>query len=455
MVKFPSKLEELLPPAAVTKVLDLLSQPVLTNAVRETLHKVGLKENPVGQVQEAWRQARGWFESVIDRVMEQNQASPAAINATGQLFDARWSSLPTDTVVAQALLAAAVNFQDQVQLEDFAARVAAQVTGGPSAMFASSPAACLAMLANCTAFHGGLVIARTDVLRIPGSVDIRAILAAGTNGFIDVGAVNGTTDREWQEALTGSQQTLLLISPNSLENSEARAQRDNAIARAKTHGSRVVEVLFDATQDNQLAERLGFPLLSASLSNGADLVIAPLDGLIAGPGGALIAGRTDLVESLRMTANSAGTMLQGPALAGAAAALGTGAEPERPRASISHMLLTNIENLKERARRLAIQLNNTSRIVSAEAVMRDARLGPSPWHRYHLPTHAVAVSPRDQSADELARDLSSGKLGPTVWVKVEEGRAIIDLRFVEPADDHKLVEALHGAPQPTPETTQG
>lgn len=455
MLKFPTKLEELLPPAAVSKVLDLLSQPVLTNTVRETLHKVGLKENPVGQVQEAWRQARGWFESVIDRVMEQNHASPAAINATGQLFDPRWSSLPTDTVVVQALVAAAINFQDQIQLESFASSVAAQVTGAPAAMFACSPAACLAMLADCSTFRGGLVIARTDVLRIPGSTDIRGILAAGSNGFIDVGAVNGTTDEEWKAALTSDQQTLLLISPNSLEINDARKQRESAIARAKSMRIRVVEVLFDATQDTQLAERIGFPLLSASLANGADLVIAPLDGLMAGPAGALVAGREDLVQTLRTTAHLTGTSMQGPALAGAAAALGTGAEPERSRPSIAHMMLTNIENLKERARRLAIQLNNTSRITLAEAVAREARLGPSPWHRYHLATHAVVVTPRDQSADDLANDLSAGKLGPTVWVKVEDGRAIIDLRFVEPADDHKLVEALHGAPQPTPPSTDG
>ena len=122
----------------------------------------------MGQVQEAWRQAKGWFDSVVEQVMEQNRASPAAINATGGLFSPRWSSLPTDTVAVQAFAAAAVNFQDQVQLEEFAARVAAQVCNAPAAFFACSPSACLSLLANCDAFRGGLVIARTDVLRIPG-----------------------------------------------------------------------------------------------------------------------------------------------------------------------------------------------------------------------------------------------------------------------------------------------
>lgn len=450
-MKFPTKFEELLPPAAVSKVLDMLSQPALSNVVRETLQKVGLKDaNPVGQMQDAWRQARGWFESVIDRVLEQNQASPAAINATGQLFDARWSSLPTDTVVIQALAAAAVNFQDQVQLEKFANEVGAKVAMAPAAMFTSSPAACLAMLASCEEFSGGLVIARADVLRIPGSTDIRGILAAGSNGFTDVGAVNGTTAEEWRAALTSSSKSLLLISPNSLEVDEARAQRAAAIASAQAQRARVVEFVFDATQDQALSQQLGLPMLSNCLSSGADLVVAPLDGLLAGPAGALVAGREDLIESLRAAASTRGALLQGPALAGAAAALNAGADTERSRSSIAQMLLTNPNNLKERARRLAIQLNNTSRIALAEAINRESRLGPSPWHRYRLSSHAVAITPRDQSPEELVQELASGKHGPAIWLKIEEGRAILDLRFVEPADDHKLVETLHGAPQPTP-----
>ena len=451
-MKFPTKFEELLPPVAVSKVLDLLSQPALSNVVRDTLQKVGLKDsNPVGQVQDAWRQARGWLESVIDRVLEQNQASPAAINATGQLFDARWSSLPTDTVVIQALAAAAVNFQDHLQLEKYANDVAARVTMGPTAMFASNPAACLAMLANCDAFSGGLVIARADVLRIPGSTDIRGILAAGTNGFVDVGAVNGTTAEEWRAAITSCSKTLLLISPNSLEVDDARAQRVAAIAAAQAQRARVVEFVFDATQDAALSQQLGLPLLSSVLASGVDLVVAPLDGLLAGPAGAVISGREDLLDSLRAFANTRGALLQGPALAGAAAALSAGADSERSRSSVAQMLLTNIDNLKERARRLAIQLNNTSRIALAEAIARDTRLGPSPWHRYRIASHAVALTPRDQTPEDMAHELSSGKHGPAIWVKTEEGRVILDLRFVEPADDHKLVETLHGAPQPTPQ----
>ncbi len=106
------------------------------------------------------------------------------------------------------------------------------------------------------------------------------------------------------------------------------------------------------------------------------------------------------------------------------------------------MLLTNIENLKERARRLAIQLHNTPRIATAESVSRTARLGSSPWHRYHLPTYAVTLIPRDAAPEEVTSELASGKLGSAIWTKAEDGRVVIDMRFIDPADDHKVVEAL-------------
>lgn len=450
--KFPTRLEELLPPAAVSKVLDLLSQPALSNAVRETMQKVGLKEgNPVSQVQDAWRQARGWFDSVVHRVLNQVESSPAAINATGELFDTRWPGAPMDTVAAQALAAAAINFQDQVKLEAFATRVAIEATGGAAATFACSPTACLSLLATCPAFGGGLVLARTDILRIPGSADIRAVLASGKNRVFDVGAVNGASASDWSEAIT-PERTVLLVSPNSLDSSDARQQRATAIAAARKTRSRIIECQFDATLDSELSEKFGFPHIPATLSGDVDLVIAPLDGLMAGPAGALIAGNELLVAALRESAVLQGVAMHGPALAGAAAAIGpaqlnshAGTENqllERSRPSSTQMLLTNTDNLKDRARRIAIQLNNTPWVLLAEGYAREGRLGPSPWNRYRLASHAVAITPRHLSIDEMHRDLATGKLGPAIWSKAEEGRLLLDLRYVDPADDHKIVEAL-------------
>ncbi len=90
--------------------------------------------------------------------MEQHQASPAAINGTGTLFDSRWPSLPGNSVAVQALVASAISFQDQAQLEQFATRSAAATLGAQSAVLVSSTAAAIALLARASSFQGGLVL---------------------------------------------------------------------------------------------------------------------------------------------------------------------------------------------------------------------------------------------------------------------------------------------------------
>jgi L-seryl-tRNA(Ser) seleniumtransferase len=465
VVKFPRKLDDLLPPAAVTRVLDMLNQPAVSATMRDALHKVGLADaNPVQQVQDAFRQARQWVTSVVDRMLEQSEASPAVVNATGQLFDPRWSSLPTDTVVVQAMAAAAVTFQDHVALEEHAERIALEVTGAPAAVLGVSMSAVCGGLLETENLPGSFVIARTDLLRIPGSTDVRALLAAGAHRVTEVGAVNGVSRNEWVEALTSNRQNLLLVSPNNLESGDAAAQRKEAIEVARDRGCRVIEVLFDGTLEQVLAERCHFPMVRASLDTGADLVLVPLDSLIGGPTGALAVGNADLVGLVRETLTTRGLRMSGAALAGAAVAMRHTQGPDRTTSSVGQLLLTSEENLKERARRLAVQLHNTARVQAAEVVETDSRLGPAPWNRYRLHGYAVALAPRDGNAEGLQMRLASGQAGAKIWTRVQGGRVLLNLRLVDPADDHLFVVALAGPtetasssaaqPQPASETAE-
>ncbi|MFO1064667.1 MAG: hypothetical protein U0892_12455 [Pirellulales bacterium] len=442
MVKFPTRFDELLPPAAVSRVLDLLSQPNLSSTVREALNKVGLKDaNPVGQIQEAWRQARGWVESVAQQVLHQTEASPAVINATGRLFDARWSSLPCDSVVVQSMAAAAVSFQDQNLLEKYAERTAVESTGAQAAATACSISALCGAFLSSKCAAGGIVISRSDIVRLPGSIDLRHLLS-GLTRVTEVGAVNGAGADEWKQALISDSQLVVLVSPNNLTSEEAGEQRTAALAAARSKGCKVVEILFDAVLDEQKS------LFEVWIASGIepypvriDLVLCPLDHLIGGPTGAVAVGRAEMVTAIRDKIHEQGLKLCGPSAAGAAVALGTKSDTSAA-SSVMRMLLTNEENLKDRARRIALQLNNSTYIETAEAVTSENRLGPSPWTQYRLIGHAVSLVPRGGDAAALQSLLASGKLGPAIWSNVENNRVMFELRWVDPADDHLIVSSL-------------
>ncbi len=103
---------------------------------------------------------------------------------------------------------------------------------------------------------------------------MRGILESGKNTFADIGAVSGATEEEWRLAVTQAAQSIVRISPNSLELEDDRRQAAVALARAREVGAKVIDVILDGTLDEDVAS-LGFPLLSNRLSSGSDVIGSP------------------------------------------------------------------------------------------------------------------------------------------------------------------------------------
>lgn len=439
MVKIPTRLEDLLPTATLEKLMEVLHQPDISNTVREAFHRVGLKDtNPLGQVQDAWKQARGWLETL-------SQASGAAvgtsttINATGQLVLPGFETLPIASSAAFAFAQSAVSYQSVHAIRQHAKEFARR-TFNRSAVWLNSPLAALQLL-----HRPGLTvaIARADAVRVPAFGDVRAMLTSMGSHVVEVGAANGATEQDWAKALTGEQQLLLLVSPNSLPRDSATAQRAFAIQAAQRGGATVVDLLIDGCVNAELSERCGFPEANQRFSAGSDLVLLPLNVFVGAPAGMLVIGRDSLVEHYHANADSLGIQCSAPLLASALKALDGDVE-----SSVLRRLLANPENLKDRCGRMAIQLNDTETLLSAIAVERSTALGPTPWDRYQLHNWAVRITPRENTpaaAKRLLERLYNGEGGslPIACVQTASD-LLLDLRFVGPEDDHQIVSAFLG-----------
>ena len=147
MVKIPTKFEDLLPPAALGKILEVLNQPALSGAVRDALHRVGIKDaSPVEQVQEAWQQARDWVGQLANRMVNPVQANPQLINATGELARAEWQGFPMAPSVAEAYGIQAVNFHYSARLEEAAQHAAIKLLQVDDALLANSLATAIQLI---------------------------------------------------------------------------------------------------------------------------------------------------------------------------------------------------------------------------------------------------------------------------------------------------------------------
>ncbi len=453
MVKIPKRLEELLPAAAMEKVLDVLQQPGISGTVRDALNKVGLKDaNPLGQVQDAWQQARSWLDALASQVGEAKQPA-SVINATGQLFRPEFTGVPLASSVAYGYAKSAAAFQLHAAVEARANQVARGVLGGTH-VWLNAPLATLQLLQIQPATSARprvskIVVSRADLVRISGWGDVRSMLTAGGGQIVEVGAANGATSRDWSAAFEASTDVLLLVSPNNLDAAAAKVHRDAAIAAAKQAGATVVELLLDGVVNAALATDFGFPDAASRLAHGTDVVLLPANFLLSGPPGTLVVGQAKMVEALTEAADLHEARLQGAQLAACSLALQLASLCDEVEAGIQGQLMTNANNLKNRARRLAIQLGDTRLVSTAVEVERTCDLGPAPWDRYQLHNWAVRLTPReteDGAAERLRRQLLGGErddgTGVAIAAAVEGDALLIDLRFVAPEDDHEIVLSL-------------
>lgn len=100
-----------------------------------------------------------------------------------------------------------------------------------------------------------------------------------------------------------------------------------------------------------------------------------------------------------------------------------------------------MENLKNRAERLAPQMAAVKSVVSsAEAIPDVTYLGGGSLPTQQLPTWCVALKPDCWTVDRLAAALRTGS--PAVVGRVQQDRLLLDLRSVFPRQDAEMVAAL-------------
>lgn len=475
MVKIPHRFEDLYPGGAIERVLQALQQPELPVKVREALDRVGMRDvNPLEQVQQAWQQARRWLETISsDGPLDVRLTT--AINATGQILNDTLTRVPMAPAVARAYANAAMEYQDAAGVSAHAVYLSQQVLNSLETSWHSS---CTSALQNLVG-ERRVFVAKTDLIRIPGLGDLGAMLRG--MAITEVGAANGCDASDWQEATAGhtaSQSCILTVSPSDQPTGQGTQSLELANTISQASGIPLFELLADGVVQSDLAPACDFPNVLEHIRNHNSICVVPLNLLMGGPLGAMVVGRENLVVPARRQAALRGTELSGAEMIAAITAVQQhaigSAEATGSPASCLHL---SSDNLRNRAERVAIQLNNTLWIETATPVERTSNLGPGPWAAYQLQNWAIELTVRNDP-EKLWKDLACRRPGTTapnhaaptageaenkeaadipdakspdqanfdsgvpIASVLEKEKVILDLRFVNPQDDHRLVAAL-------------
>ena len=180
------------------------------------------------------------------------------------------------------------------------------------------------------------------------------------------------------------------------------------------------------------------PSVLDSLRAGVHVVTYSGDKLLGGPQAGLISGREDLVQKMR--SNSLFRALRVDKLTYAALEATLLAYVKRDHGAVPalRMMQLSKDEISARAENLVSKFDSTQ--IQAELIDGESLIGGGSAPSAVLPTRLIAVSANKIGANEIAARLRHAELA--IIARVEDGRVLLDLRTVLPAQDEVLRQTL-------------
>lgn len=427
-------------------------RPLVTAAARQVL--AALREELRGAAEPRVADLAEIVARVQQAVGERLQPSLGpAINAAGVVLH---TSLGRAVLAAEALEAVqevgrgycnlAVNLDTgrRGSRDGHVSELLCALTGAEAAMVVNNNAAATMLILSTLAAGREAIISRGQLVEIGGSFRMPEVMALSGAIMREVGATNKTHLRDYEAAL--SEQTGVIVrvhqSNYRIVGFSHEPALEELVALGKAHGVPVVDDLGSGALvslgDYGLEQE---PLVQDSMSAGAACACFSGDKLIGGPQSGLIVGQKAIIERLKKNPLARALRVDKLTLAALESTLRLFLNPETlaQRHPTYRMLSLSVESLQARAEKLAAGWRSCP-AAEVEVITGETQVGSGSVPTQTLPTCLVALQPRSGSAEGLARRLRQAS--PAVFTRVQQGRVLLDLRTVAPAEDDTLAAVV-------------
>jgi L-seryl-tRNA(Ser) seleniumtransferase len=379
------------------------------------------------------------------------------INATGIVLHTNLGRAPVAEEAARAAYEAARGYLNleldlesgkrssrQVAIREWVCRL----TGAESATAVNNNAAATVIALRALCAGKEVVVSRGQLIEIGGSFRIPDIMAVSGATLREVGTTNITRLADYERAIGPNTAALMLIHSSNYRISgfTKSVAVGELAALGKKHGLKVI----DDIGSGALLDfgRFGFrgePVARDSVAAGADLVLFSGDKLLGGPQAGILAGKKEWVQKVEKDPLMRAFRLDKMTLAALEATLRLYLNEERALREVPglRMLGTSPDELRRRAEALAERLRAVEGVARAEAAEDVAYVGGGSLPDQAMKTRVVEVEARAVSDTQLAYRLRTGS--PAVMGRVRDGKLVLDVRTVFPAQEEALVEAVRRA----------
>ncbi|MGL4942708.1 MAG: hypothetical protein ACRC46_05915 [Thermoguttaceae bacterium] len=380
---------------------------------------------------------------IAERLADQTRFAPrSVINATGILFHADATSIPLPAAALVEMVQRNGMAIDDAPLRTILHELTTAADAVVLANFVSAK-----MLVSASP----LIVARSDVYE--ETLGDRLIDVYPPASLLEVGTVNKTTPDDYLRAIAQlpnecCASCVVYFASGAFSAGRFTLEPDEirrVIDAARERGVRTAIELELATLVPLVAHGLAaVPQLAEVVALGSDLTIFRGGQLIGGPDVGVIVGRGEAVAQVREHPLYRSLRADAMSSAGLQATLnlylqsGVLVETSVP---VLELVSTSLDNLKNRAHRLAGQITGCAAVAIAEVVAGPAALTAA--RTLAVPSYQIEITLRNTTAEAWANSLRAAT--PSIVVRTiarEQAEiAVIDLRTVPASQDFLIVEA--------------
>jgi L-seryl-tRNA(Ser) seleniumtransferase len=394
--------------------------------------------------------------NIVQRLGEVAQSVAAqrlrkVINGTGIVIHTNLGRAPLAQAAIDAISAAAASTNLEIDLLTgqrggrgaVVEELCQEVTGAEAALVVNNCAAATLLTLQTLAAGRRVVISRGQLIEIGGSFRLPDVFRQAGVELHEVGTTNRTHLSDYAQAIGPETAALLRVHPSNYRMT-GFCESVTIAELAKLGRSHKLPVIDDVGSGCLYdLSRFGLadePIVSESLKAGADLVVFSGDKLLGGPQCGLIVGRSEFVEKLRSNPLARALRVDKLTLAALQATL----EIHRAGRAFEEIPVLNqlakpADDIRKRAEQLVERLRSPSSVgnmVSVQQVSSASGGGALP--EQSLPSWAIVIA--GENAGDVSKRLRIGE--PAVLGRIQDGRMLIDLRTVQPADEEMLISRL-------------
>ncbi len=305
-----------------------------------------------------------------------------------------------------------------------------QLLGVPG-IAVNNGAAALYLVLHELAEGGEVIVSRGELIEIGDGFRIPNIMRRSGAILREVGTTNKTRIADYREAITDRTRLILRVHPSNFHMTGfvGRPSREELVALSRETGIPVHEDLGSGCIVDLAPFGIREPTVQESLRAGVNLVSFSGDKLLGGPQAGLIAGDEALLGRVRRNPMFRALRIDKIITQILERTLRALLLEEWDSIPTLRMLRLSADEIRVRAEAMAAQIPWAT-VRPGESVTGG---GATPDQT--LPTYLIALD------EKLEPALRKGK--PPVIARIAEGRLLIDLRTVSPAEEEVLTTILH------------